>query len=75
MAAGEHHLFHTLISPLLNLQRLSARRVVGGVLAMDLPLPSQEGFVRQILGWREYVRHVHEATDGFRVGRREPCGR
>lgn len=75
MAAGERHLFHTMISPLLNLQRLSAKRVLDDVLAMDLPLASQEGFVRQILGWREYMRHVHEATDGFRVirGAAQPC--
>ena len=75
MAAGERHLFHTMISPLLNLQRLSAKRVLADVLAMDLPLASQEGFVRQILGWREYMRHVHEATDGFRVlrGAKQPC--
>ncbi|MFM7143202.1 MAG: FAD-binding domain-containing protein, partial [Alphaproteobacteria bacterium] len=31
------------------------------------PIASQEGFVRQVLGWREFVRHVHEATDGFRA--------
>jgi deoxyribodipyrimidine photolyase-related protein len=36
------------------------------VLALAIDLPSQEGFVRQLLGWREFVRHVHEATDGFR---------
>jgi len=29
-------------------------------------LESKEGFIRQILGWREFVRHVHETTDGFR---------
>jgi deoxyribodipyrimidine photolyase-related protein len=33
---------------------------------MTLPLASQEGCIRQILGWREFVRHVHLATDGFR---------
>jgi deoxyribodipyrimidine photolyase-related protein len=35
-------------------------------LAPDLPLASQEGFIRLVLGWRDFVRHVHEATDGFR---------
>jgi deoxyribodipyrimidine photolyase-related protein len=71
MSSRSPNLFHTRIAALLNLQRLSAHRVVSDVLAMDLPLPSQEGFVRQVLGWREFVRHVHEATDGFRVVRGE----
>ena len=59
-------LFHTRIAPLLNLHRLLPRDVVSDVAALDLDLPSKEGFIRQILGWREYVRHVHAATDGFR---------
>lgn len=68
MSTRSRNLFHTQISALLNLQRLSARKVVDDVLAAPhLPLASQEGFVRQVLGWREYMRHVHDATDGFRV--------
>jgi len=76
MSSRSRNLFHARIAPLLNLQRLSAHQVLGDVLAMDLPLPSQEGFVRQVLGWREFVRHVHEATDGFRVvrGEAQSCG-
>lgn len=61
-------LFHTRISPLLNLHRLLPARVVQDVAAdAALPLSCREGFVRQILGWREFVRHVHRETDGFRV--------
>ena len=72
MSTASRTLFHTHISPLLNLLRLPATRVVRDVAAMkDLPLASREGFIRQILGWREYMRHVHEATDGFRVIRGE----
>jgi deoxyribodipyrimidine photolyase-related protein len=37
------------------------------VAASSAPIASREGFVRQVLGWREYVRHVHDATDGFRT--------
>ena len=66
MSVQSRTLFHTRISGLLNLHRLTPRRVVGDVLEMDLPLASQEGFLRQVLGWREFVRHVHRATDGFR---------
>ena len=60
-------LFHTRLSPLLNLHRLLPREIVEDVLQLDLPLASVEGFVRQVLGWREFVRHVHRATDGLRV--------
>ncbi|MEY4674392.1 MAG: hypothetical protein RL148_2176 [Planctomycetota bacterium] len=66
MSTQSTGLFHTRISPLLNLHRLLPRDIVADTLAMDLPLASKEGFVRQVLGWREFVRHVHEATDGFR---------
>jgi deoxyribodipyrimidine photolyase-related protein len=67
MSTRSTGLFHTRISPLLNLHRLLPRRVIADVLAADLPLPSREGFVRQIIGWREFVRHVHRETDGFRT--------
>lgn len=60
------NLFHTRIAPLLNLHRLLPERIVADAVAADIPLASQEGFVRQILGWREFVRHVHRATDGLR---------
>jgi len=40
--------------------------VVREAAKLDAPPASREGFVRQVLGWREFVHHVHEATDGFR---------
>ncbi len=66
MSTRSSGLFHTRISALLNLHRLLPARVVADVAAMRLPLQSQEGFIRQVLGWREFTRHVHAATDGFR---------
>ncbi len=59
-------LFHTRISSLVNIHRLLPARVVRDVISMDLPFSSKEGFIRQVLGWREFVHHVHVATDGFR---------
>jgi deoxyribodipyrimidine photolyase-related protein len=68
MSTRSRGLFHTRVSPLLNVSRLLPATLVADVAADDaIPLASREGFVRQILGWREYVRHVHEVTDGFRV--------
>jgi len=59
-------LFHTRISALMNIHRLLPSRIVSGALTMDLPMAGKEGFIRQVLGWREFVNHVHVATDGFR---------
>ena len=66
MNTEETYLFHTNISQLLNLGRLSAAQVITDVMDLDIPLNSKEGFIRQIIGWREFVRHVHRETDGFR---------
>lgn len=71
-ALSESHpdLFHSKVSALLNLGRLLPSRVVQDVVdrhaAGRVSLASAEGYVRQVLGWREFVRHVHEATDGYR---------
>ena len=59
-------LAHTMVSSLMNLGRLSPVRLVNEVLPMSIPTHSKEGFVRQLLGWREFVRHVDEQSDGFR---------
>ncbi|MEM9492871.1 MAG: cryptochrome/photolyase family protein, partial [Myxococcota bacterium] len=67
MSLRSRTLFHTRVSALLNLHRLLPARVVAEAAQLDIPLASKEGFIRQILGWREFVRHVHTATDGFRA--------
>lgn len=59
-------LFHTRISSLLNIHRIVPAQIIEDVLDLDIPIASKEGFIRQILGWREYVYHVHRTTDGFR---------
>ena len=60
-------LFHSRCAALINLHRLLPARLVREAAALPLPLASQEGFIRQILGWREFVHLVHVATDGFRT--------
>lgn len=63
MKVGEPFLFHSLLSPALNLGLLSPREVCQAAEAAwrsgAAPLNAAEGFVRQILGWREYVRGVY----------------
>jgi deoxyribodipyrimidine photolyase-related protein len=76
MSARSRSLFHTRVSPLLNIHRLLPATLVSDVAASQASLPSREGFVRQVLGWREFVRHVHLETDGFRTlpDRSTECG-
>lgn len=66
MSTRSKGLFHTRISSLVNIHRLLPSRIISDVVDMDLPLHSKEGFIRQVLGWREFVHHVHVVTDGFR---------
>lgn len=66
MSSKSKGLFHTRISALLNIHRILPRRALMDAMQADIPLPSKEAFVRQVLGWREFVHHVHDATDGFR---------
>jgi len=64
-------LFHSKTSVLLNLGRLLPLDLIRDVeqRAVDgaASLASCEGFIRQILGWREFMRHLHQQTDGFRL--------
>ncbi len=59
MVDGEPWLFHALLSVPLNLGVLDplscVRAAEDAYHARDLPLSSVEGFIRQVLGWREYV--------------------
>ena len=60
----EHrHLFHSVLTPALNIGLLTPREVVDEALAYGLEhqvsLNSLEGFIRQIIGWREFIRLVY----------------
>jgi len=60
IAADEPWLFHSVLSPLINIGLLDPRHVVQRAVDFaeqhDVELPSVEGFVRQVIGWREYMR-------------------
>lgn len=59
----EPYLFHSRLSAALNLHLISPRRVIDAAIEAlengDAPIAAVEGFVRQILGWREFVRGIY----------------
>jgi deoxyribodipyrimidine photolyase-related protein len=54
---------HSLLSPYLNVGLLHAEEVVAAALKRfkmgDIPLAGAEGFIRQIIGWREYINGLY----------------
>lgn len=61
MAADEPFLFHSVLTPMLNIGLVTVDEVLAEVTAADAPLASVEGFVRQVIGWREYMRGIYRA--------------
>jgi len=55
-------LYHAVLTPVLNSGLLSPQEVIDATLpyARSVPLNSLEGFIRQIIGWREFVRLVYQ---------------
>jgi deoxyribodipyrimidine photolyase-related protein len=63
MWGGQPWLYHAHIASAMNLKLLNPRDVIAAVEQAHTnghaPLPAVEGFIRQVLGWREYVRGVY----------------
>lgn len=79
----ETYLFHSVLTPMLNSGLLTPKQVIDKALQFasqnNVPLNSLEGFVRQIIGWREYIRAVYllegvkqRTTNYFKFNKKMP---
>lgn len=63
LVSGEHVLHHSALTPMLNVGLLTPHEVLSCALQFAeekaIPINSLEGFIRQIAGWREFIRGVY----------------
>lgn len=64
IAPHSEFVFHSVLTPFLNCGLLTPEEVVQATLSHakkhDIPLSSLEGFIRQVIGWREFVRGIYQ---------------
>lgn len=61
ISLGSDTVFHSCLSTLLNNGLLTPKQVLDRVLELpNIPINSLEGFVRQIIGWREWVKGLYD---------------
>lgn len=67
--SNQTFLFHSVLSPYLNSGLLSPKQLLDNVILFaqknNIPLNSLEGFVRQILGWREFIKVVYQRKGNY----------
>ena len=64
IVAKETVLHHSVLSPMLNIGLIEPRQIIDRAIEVaaknNIPLNSLEGFIRQIMGWREFIKIVYE---------------
>ena len=62
-------LFHSVLTPFLNIGLISPKTVIQMTLEhakeFSIPINSLEGFIRQIIGWREFIRGIYQESGVF----------
>ena len=65
----EHFLHHSVLTPMLNVGLITPQEIIEKAVAFaegnQLPINSLEGFVRQIIGWREFIRGMYEVKGSY----------
>ena len=69
MVLENNFLFHSTLSPALNIGLISPDEIIEETLNVfknnNIPLNSAEGFIRQIIGWREFIRGIYQEKSEY----------
>ena len=61
---NENWLWHSVLTPVMNIGLITPKEVIDSAVEYaaqeDVPINSLEGFIRQIIGWREFMRAAYE---------------
>jgi deoxyribodipyrimidine photolyase-related protein len=64
ISTSSDHVYHAVITPALNIGLISPKQIVKSILKTaeknKIALNNTEGFIRQVLGWREFMRGVYQ---------------
>jgi deoxyribodipyrimidine photolyase-related protein len=64
IVSAHHVLHHSVLTPMLNVGLITPQYIIDETLEWaalnEIPINSVEGFIRQIIGWREFIRAVYE---------------
>ncbi|MFM8269319.1 MAG: cryptochrome/photolyase family protein [Pseudomonadota bacterium] len=68
MTADSDFVYHSVLTPVLNLGLITPQDIIAKVTSKKvqnkIPLNSLEGFIRQIIGWREFIRGIYQNFSG-----------
>lgn len=53
-------LYHSVLSPYINIGFITPEEIVKKAVKVDVSINSKEGFIRQIIGWREFIRGIYQ---------------
>ena len=71
MVQGENFLFHSSLSSSLNIGLITPKQVIKEIEKLTksqrIPLNSLEGFVRQVIGWREFIRGIYQQKSEYQI--------
>ena len=69
ISSDESKLFHSVLTPYLNIGLITPNEIINKVSdyakEYQIPINSYEGFIRQIIGWREFIRGIY-VVDGVK---------